>query len=51
MWSLKLHLGRSLVGHEGKREKKENPVEINVYEEWDRKARTQTKKATLAFLL
>jgi len=24
---------------DGKREKKENPVEVNVYKEWDRKAK------------
>lgn len=29
---------------EGKREKKENPMEVNTYKEWDRKARTKTQK-------
>lgn len=37
---------------EGKREKEENPIEVNTYKEWDdRKARTKTQKVTLASLL
>lgn len=34
---------------ERKRERKENPVEAHVYEEWDRK--TGTQKVALASLL
>lgn len=36
---------------EGKRKKKENPVEVNVYEEWARKTKSKTQKVTLASLL
>lgn len=36
---------------ERKRERKENPVEAHVYEEWDRKAGTKTQKVALASLL
>lgn len=29
---------------EGKRKKKENPVEVNVYEEWARKTKPKLRK-------